>query len=147
MVQRPQAGSRLDGKHRGNADGEADCREEAEHPDRHNQADDDRRQADQPNRDANPFRAVGKVGIEPLPLALCRGANRSAALVGAAHDVVGAGDRPVDLRADLLRLREALIGALEDPAEFVGVHLLSIGVNGEVAPSSLAWFTPSALAI
>ena len=109
----PRRGRRLDRKHRCNADGEADRGEKAEHSDRHDQADDDGREADDADRDPDAFRAAGEIGIEPLPLALGSGANRAAALVRAAHDIVGAGDRAIDLRADFPRLREALVGALE----------------------------------
>ena len=38
-------------------------------------------------------------------------------------------------------------GAGDDGIELVRVHLLSSGVSGDTAPSSLPWFTPSARAI
>ncbi len=39
------------------------------------------------------------------------------------------------------------VGALDDPIKSLRAHLLSIGVRGDVAPSSFAWFTPSARAM
>ena len=74
------------------------------------------------------FTPAAKVGVEPLPFAPRGLADRSAALVELRRDAVEAGDRAFNLVGDF-------------------GHLLSIGVNGEGAPSSLAWFTPSARAI
>ena len=70
----------------------------------------------------------------PTPaLSRCRSrraavAYRAVALVELRRDALEAGDRPFNLVGDF-------------------GHFASIGVNGEAAPSSLAWFTPSARAI
>jgi hypothetical protein len=136
-----------EGEQRGDPDRQPDRGKEAEHADRDHQPDDDRDDADQADGDADAGEAAAEVGIEPLPLAAGGLARGPAALIGAAQDDVGVADRPVDLLARPLGALEAVVGALENPAEFGWVHLLSIGVNGEAAPSSLAWFTPSARAI
>ena len=73
--------------------------------------------------------AVAEVGVQPLPLAPRRIANRAVALIeSAASTRIEPRDRSFDL-----------VGYSQSFA--------SIGVNGDVAPSSLPWFTPSARAI
>ena len=43
--------------------------------------------------------------------------------------------------------RDGAVRACDDLVEALRAHLLSIGISGEVAPSSFPWFTPSARAI
>ena len=71
---------------------------------------------------------MGEVGVQPLPFAPRRGADGTLALVDLTGDALEARDRSFDLVRDFR-------------------HFASIGVSGEDAPSSFAWFTPSARAI
>ena len=121
-------GRRRDGQHGGHPDRKPDRGKEAEHADGQDQADDDRCQADQADADADALEAAGKVGVQPLALTPGGIANRAAALVDLPRDPVEPGDCPFDL----IRLV---------------AHLASSGVSGELAPSSLPWFTPSARAM
>src|SRR4029078_1607157 len=119
------------------ADGEANGGQEAEHADaaRKDEAEDDRRDTDDADGDRDLRGSALQVRVEPLPLAPSRSPDRAAALVDAAHDVGSVIDRAIDLLARLRRPLEAVVRALEDPAEFVGVHLLSIGISGDAVPS------------
>ncbi len=115
-------------QHRGDGCGHQQRGEEAEHADRLDEADQDRRKPDDGGRDPDAQDGPAGAGVEPLPLAPGGGANRAAAFVDGARDAIEPSDRPVDLVGDF-------------------GHFASMGVSGEAAPSSLAWFTPSARAI
>jgi len=142
-------GGRPEGEQTDDPDREPNRGEEAEHADsaRQHQADDDSRDADQPDRDRSLRCAVLQAGVEALTLTPGGRAGGAVTLIGAAHHLIGAADRQVDFLARPLGLLETRVRAIEDPAELVGVHLLSIGVSGETPPSSLPWFTPSARAM
>ena len=96
------------------------------HPDRIDHPDHDRRKHHQRNHHRDPLYRPPEPGIEPLPLAPRRIADRAVARVEPRRDIVKPRDCLGDSRV---------------------AHLLSIGVNGELAFSSLPWATPSARAI
>ena len=83
---------------------------------------------DHRTRNAHPHGRPAETRVQAPAFPLRGFASRSAALVEPLGDPIEAGNRMFDFVGDV-------------------AHLASIGVSGEVEPSSLPWFTPSARAM